>query len=138
MTLKLHNTLFRDDGIFGSLKDESNNEIAVTLQHAYDSGLGDGTYVPKVSPGTYICVKGSHRLEHMLTHFTTFEITGVKGHTNILFHVGNYNRDSDGCVLLGEYTMDSGKERIVTHSRVTFDRFMNLLKDLNQFTLIVT
>ncbi len=116
------------EGIFGVLMVGS-TEFAC-LEHAYPQP--DGGYKPKLQPGTYVCVRGQHRLDS--GPIETFEITGVPGHSGILFHYGNYNRDSNGCVLVG-------KERegdMITLSRTAFQNFMDLLKGVDSFNLIVT
>ena len=116
-------------GIFGDLTFEDEPiPFCVILTHAFPKE--DGTYAPATPPGTYTCVRGTHRLEHG-DPFVTFEITRVEGHTGILFHVGNYNKDSEGCILVG-------KERwvnMITNSAATFAGFMGELKDVNEFTL---
>lgn len=136
MNLTLTRTDFLHDGIFGVLKETATGkQIAVTLEHAYDSGLGDGSYAPKVPPGTYTCVRGMHRLGATKPQFETFEIMGVKGHYGILFHAGNYNKDSDGCVLLGAGY--GGDPRMIHSSRVTFAAFMSLQIGVKEFTIVV-
>lgn len=135
MNLTLKNTDLLHDGIFGQLLDEKGSLLCYTLQHAYDAGLGNGTYAPKVGSGTYRCVRGLHRLASMVNQFETFEITGVKGHTNILFHQGNHQDDSEGCVLLGR-DLDL-EHSAIWNSHVAFSKFMELQKDINEFTLTV-
>lgn len=136
MNLTLNRTQFREDGIFGSLTDTAGNIIAQTLEHAYKDAAG--TYSPKTPPGTYLCVRGIHKLANMSHTFVTFEITGVPGHTNILFHVGNFNDDSEGCCLLGTaVTTDKNGKQMLTASAHTFDNFMDLLKNYSKFTLTV-
>ncbi len=128
------------DGIFGTLESEDGSFSCVTLQHAYDSGLGDGSFAAKIPPGTYNCVRGQHHLLGMPAPFTTFEITGVPGHTNLLFHVGNFNEDSEGCVLLGRRIAPRDPPEIgnmITSSRNTFNAFMDLQIDVDSFTLTV-
>src|SRR4051812_34647731 len=98
MNLKLVRKEFRQDGIFSELYDEQDNLIAHTLEHAYLlGGKGPGeegyTYIPKIPNGTFTCQRGPHRLHGMDHDFETFEITGVEGHDNLLFHWGNYNKD---------------------------------------------
>lgn len=134
MDLTLKRTDSTADGIFSDLLDPSGNRIACTLEHAYDSGHGDGSYAAKVQPGTYKCVRGQHQLHGMKFPFTTFEITGVVGHTDILFHVGNYNRDSEGCVLLGDAI---SPVNTLVGSKDAFNRFMLLLTDIDNFKLTV-
>src|SRR5271168_2377957 len=88
-----------ENGIFGQLLDSKTNHLFFTLEHAFEQT--DGTYGPKLPNGNYLCVKGLHSLDHTPTPFEAFEVTNVPGHSGILFHIGNYNRDSDGCILLG-------------------------------------
>lgn len=140
MNLTLERKAREADGVFGVLTDETGNFTCVTLEHAYDSGHGDGSYTSKLQPGTYKCVRGLHRLHGMTNSFETFEITGVVGHTNILFHVGNFNEDSEGCVLLGRRIAQRDAPEtgnMITSSRNTFNAFMDLQKGVDAFNLTV-
>lgn len=138
MNLKLTRSDFEASGIIGSLTDETEKEIAKTLEHAYDSGNGNGSYAPKLPSGVYKCVKGEHRLAHMASTFETYEITNVPGHTNILFHTGNYNNDSEGCVLLGNSVITQANgELMLINSRSTFAKFISLEYGLDTFVLTV-
>lgn len=135
MNLRLKRFDRREDGVFGQLFDDKDKQIAVTLEHSIDAGHGNGSFTSKLPNGIYKCVKGMHRLDHSDKPFETFEITGVPNHTGILFHVGNYNRDSDGCVLLGHGY--GGEPRMLYQSRMTFDSFMNLQHNVTEFILEV-
>jgi hypothetical protein len=73
----------------------------------------------------------------MVNPFITFEITGVPGHTGILFHMGNYNQDSDGCVLLGESTVPDPDPTMITSSVLTFNQFMGSQTGVDTFQLTV-
>jgi len=86
MDLVLTRTLKHPDGIFSTLSALDGGVVCVAISHAYDDGAGGGE--PKVPNGTYTCVRGTHQLEHGAP-FETFEITGVEGHSGILFHIGN-------------------------------------------------
>lgn len=138
MVYQLKNTEFREDGVFGALTDENGNLLAVTLTHAYLQP--DGTYKGKTPNGTYVCKRGLHRLHSMDHDFETFEITNVPGHTNILFHWGNFNRDSDGCFLLGEALARSpiNKTQIITDSKKAFHAFMDRLVGVDEFELVIS
>ncbi len=140
MNMTLLRQVAESDGVYGTLTSEDNAFSCVTLEHAYDSGLGNGTYSPKLPNGTYTCQRGQHQLESMTTPFTTFQIMNVLGHTNILLHFGNYNKDSNGCVLLGRRIVpnpSASGENMITSSRNTFNAFMDLQEDVDQFTLTV-
>jgi len=118
-------------GIISSLIDDSMKQHAVTLEHAFLQP--DGTYAPKIPPGTYTCILGTHQLDHGGPQ-QLYEITGVPGHSGILFHKGNYNQDSDGCVLLGK-SVDMIDKCIVS-SAAAFDDFMTMQAG-KPFTLTV-
>lgn len=126
-------TLTRNDnkasGIFSTLQTPDNSYQ--TLEHAYLQP--DGAYLPKIPPGTYTCIRGTHRLHDMTSGFETFEITGVEGHTGLLFHWGNYNKDSEGCVLVGEKRVGD----MVINSKEAFSIFMARLAGVNQLELKV-
>ena len=125
-------TLYRypildDNGIFGYLLTEGGEALCETLEHSFDGK-------PALPPGTYVCQRGPHCLKNGHP-FTTFEVTGVPGHTGILFHCGNRNEDSKGCILVGDTWEQVGG--MITGSRVAFNRFLVYTKDLDSFTLHV-
>ena len=115
-----------ENGVFGEIKTLSGEHLFVTLEHVYSFG-------PKIQDGEYKCVLGTHRLLHGLD-FQTYEITGIVGHSKVLFHYGNFNKDSDGCVLIGKEIQGI----MITDSRESFSRFMQIQNGLNEFSLIVT
>lgn len=129
MDLKLKRLDCAEDGIFSELCDMEGKVLFRTCEHSYNDK-------PKVYTGTFKCVRGVHQL-HTGPKFETFEITGVSGHSNILFHVGNWQHDSEGCVLVGEAICESRQGRMVTNSRHAFEEFMKLQDGVNEFTLTV-
>lgn len=134
ITLRLTRKLFREDGIFSWLSLDDGRQLATTLEHSYANGE---FYLPKIPNGTYVCVRGTHKLGIDGEPFDTFEITGVEGHTGLLFHCGNFDNDSRGCVLLGDGLGQQGSQEMVTHSRDAFKRFMETLGDAQTFPLVV-
>jgi hypothetical protein len=67
----------------------------------------------------------------------TFEIE-VPGHTAVLFHAGNTEVDTKGCVLLGSSVGKLKGDRAVLNSGETFRQFLEALKGRDFFTLFVT
>lgn len=129
MNLKLVRTDFRDDGIFGELWIEQGKKIATTLEHSYDRE-------PKVPAGNYICRRGNYALHS--GPIETFEVCDVPGHTGILFHRGNFNRDSEGCICLGEEEVDEGDgTMMITCTPKVFNAFMELQEGVDEFQLEV-
>lgn len=128
---------YRSDGIFSALLDEDGFKIASCLEHAYIQP--DGTFLPKITMGTHICVRGMHRLHNMTSDFETFEITGIDGHVNLLWHWGNWNDDSEGCILVGATKLlpPAVARAMVTDSRHSFEMFMKKLVSEKSFELEV-
>lgn len=134
----------RADGIFSSLviDDISERKIAVTVEHAYNDGPTNGApnWQAKLYNGSFTCIRGTHTLESGET-FETFEITGVDGHTGILFHWGNVQENSKGCVCTGEEFIAAPvsplHEDMVTNSRTTFASFMAVQAGVDSFILTV-
>ena len=129
MDLKLNRIDYKADGILSELIAGSVRIVAHTLEHSYDGK-------PKLQPGVYKCVRGTHKLHDGIA-FETFEVTGVEGHSGILFHVGNWNKDSDGCILVGDAISASKQGTLVTNSRVIFHEFMALQAGVDSFMLTV-
>lgn len=127
MNLALKRFAKLDNGIFGFLFDGRGNTLFVTMEHSYDGQ-------PKLPDGAYLCKRSMHRLHGMTQDFETFEIMGVPGHTGILFHWGNYNADSNGCVLVGEARVGN----MVTNSRAAFAGLMALQAGCDEFQLTVS
>jgi len=130
MNLTLSRLAYDPEGIFSELSGEDGEVLFQTLEHAYKQQ--DGSYAPKLPPGIYDCIVGLHELDNINGPFQAYEILNVPGHSGILFHVGNYNRDSKGCVLLGTAKGDN----MITGSKTAFDKFMKLQDD-QSFTLEV-
>lgn len=65
----------------------------------------------------------------------TFEICDVPNRSNILYHSGNFYKDTQGCVLLGESANISTES--ICESKKAFRRFMKCLEGVEEFRLIV-
>ena len=122
---------FCEKGIFGTLRSDDDQRLFYTLERAYLRP--DGEYKPKIPSGAYQCERGVHRLSHG-SAFETFEVQGVYGHWGLLFHAGNRNEDSNGCILIGETRISNV---MIGRSRVAFLAFMDLLKNARVFSLNV-
>lgn len=125
--LILNRELYREDGVFGDLISESGDLSLLTLEHSY--GL-----LPKVPKGEYVCKRTVWHKKGI----PTFEITGVPNATRILFHTGNLEQDSEGCVLLGLSRTEStdGVTKIGS-SKDAHKRFMEHLNGVDEFPLTV-
>lgn len=135
MNFTLTRLHYLKDGIFSKLVSEDQSLTFYTVEHAYETP--EATWRPKIPPGQFRCVRGLHRLEGMTQDFQTFEITGVEGHVNLLFHVGNTNSDSSGCVCVGKDLRLLAPPPMVTQSKESFARFMSTQDEVDEFILTV-
>lgn len=136
MDLILQRDLYRSDGIFGALLDVNGTPLYSTLEHAFQSEKETDKWYAALSIGTYTCERGMHRLANMIP-FETFEVMKAPGHWGILFHVGNYNKDSNGCILVGSMRISTGAGLMISASKKAFATFMQIQKDLDSFQLEV-
>lgn len=104
---------------------------------------GNALNISSIPPGTYVC----RRSYYYAGGYETFEVTGVPSRSRILFHVGNTEEDTAGCILLGcelgvleVEDEDSGERRpklAVLQSRAAFRLFMDVLDHLDEFELTI-
>lgn len=101
--------------------------FATTLEREW---LNNQQGISCIPVGTYICKRVQSP-----KFGNTFEITNVPNRTSILFHAGNIDDDSHGCVLIGEQFENMNGEPAIISSKKGFAEFLNLLQGTNIFTL---
>lgn len=126
LVLNLQTTSIEDEGCFGILKNGS-NALCLTLERTFDDVR------PIIPAGTFNCVK----TVFVRGGYGTFEITGVEGHTRLLFHRGNVETDSLGCILLGTTRGELNGEEAILGSAAAFAKFWNLVQNEDSFDLEV-
>ena len=103
--------------------------FALTLEREW---LGNATGISCIPHGTYKCKRiDSPKFGN------TFEITNVPGRTHILFHKGNLDDDSHGCILIGEQFGDVKGSQGILSSRAGYNEMMGIMKDEVGFRLII-
>jgi hypothetical protein len=130
MTYTLNRTSYSEDGVFGIVINDEGHTF-YTLEHAF---YVNGAYVPKVTAGTYTCVRYDSP-DHGYQVFTLKDVPDFQGQpvSYIEIHIGNYNKDSDGCILLGENQL----QNMITDSKDAFQKFMLSLAGQDSFQLVV-
>jgi len=116
-------------GTFGVLK--INKEIfCVTLEK---QDLLNQATVSSIPAQQYICKRvNSPKFGE------TFEVTNVPGRSAILFHAGNKEGDSHGCILLAEKFGKLKEDRAILNSGDTFAGFLGILLPFDKFVLTIT
>lgn len=76
-----------------------------------------------IPAGDYIC-----KIEFSPSHGMCFHIQNVPGRDYILIHSGNYNKDTEGCILLGDKLLDINGDglRDVTNSVKTINQLESI------------
>lgn len=98
--------------------------VLFTLENPWRDNRKWASCIPK---GRYVCKrKNSPRFGE------TFEVMNVPGRTHIVFHWGNWERDTLGCILVGRAT---DYKKMITHSRLAFGDFMGHLENVGEFEL---
>jgi len=118
------------DGTTGVFAFKGCFPFALTLERQWLDNKAGVSCIPE---GTYTC----KRVES--PHFgNTFEVTDVQGRTHILFHKGNIDDDSHGCILVGEQFEFLGGSPSVNSSKHGYNEFMALTASVDTFTLEIS
>jgi hypothetical protein len=119
------------DHVSGVLEIPGNRPF-VTLEPADNQNQRLRSCIPT---GEYPCRRVYKRTTYGGMYIAeTFTVDNVPSRSGILFHVGNYPRDTAGCILLG--TAYTG-EGVIINSRAAFAEFLSALKGVEQFTLLI-
>jgi len=114
-------------GTFGVIIDQNNIPFALTLERQW---LSNKTGISCIPNGIYMCRRVNS------PHFgDTFEITDVPDRTHILFHKGNLDDDSHGCVILAEKYDPVLGSYGVKSSGDAFKEFRYRVRGVNNFGL---
>ncbi|MFC4871906.1 DUF5675 family protein [Negadavirga shengliensis] len=55
------------------------------------------------------------------------ELKDVPDFSNVYIHIGNSHQDTRGCILIADGVTAAGTEKMITHSRIAFERFYKTL-----------
>ena len=137
MSIKTYMEIRRitDDGpTFGVFKNFEGKPFAVTLEPAWLNNLVDNSCIPS---GDYLCKRVDSP-----KYGDTFEITGVPGRTHVLFHWGNLEKNTKGCVLVAEKFGILGSDTAILQSRNSsgggFNEFLDIVKDRDDFWIRIS
>ena len=132
-TLILRRVVTGNQGTFGNLVFE-NIPFALSLEREWldnKPSVGDvaGSCIPA---GEYTCEKvNSPRFGK------TYEVLNVPNRTHILFHKGNLDDDSRGCILVGESFGDINSFSGILSSKAGYNELMGIMGGDKQFRLII-
>lgn len=114
---------------FGVLIEDYEGPFAVTLEDPWKLNVPNISCIPT---GKYICKR-----VYSPRFGNTFEIKGVPGRTHILFHKGNTEADTRGCILVAEEFGVLTADLAILKSRAGYEEFMEKLKGEDYFVLTI-
>jgi len=120
---------YSDFGTFGNLILPS-GEVLATVERPW---IFNRRRVSCIPIGRYHCEPRVYNRGG----YNAVEITGVPDRTHILFHVGNFVRNSNGCILINESHSAINGEWCGIRSRYAFNHFMKEVGYTN-FNLLIS
>lgn len=116
------------NGTFGALL-YNDVPFALTLERQW---LNNERGISCIPWGKYVCKRIiSPRFGN------TFEVTRVPNRSSILFHKGNLDDDSHGCILVGEQFETINGSPGIAASKQGYNEFMILTSKINEFQLSI-
>lgn len=95
--------------------------ICVTLEPPWKNNKPTESCIP---PGAYECFRRVTQSNLTAGHPDTFEVENVPDRSAILFHVGNFPVQTEGCIILGlAFSTSTPAIPMVTDSRLAFGKF---------------
>lgn len=133
--LELVRVCISPEGAFGVLLIDGVPAGPVTLERTYPAveSKPRGPQFVKIPAGVYAC----KRTVFYRGGYDTYEVSGVIGHDRLLFHRGNAEVDSEGCILIGSRFGYLSMKPCVLGSREGFSEFMRLTWGRPRFSLAI-
>lgn len=111
----------------GTMISPAGSPFCVTLERP---DLGNQHDISCIPAGTYT----AHRFKSPKRGYDVFKLLNVPDRTDIEIHIGNFESNTDGCILLGRVA--SGPA-MIDDSKAAFDAFMAANEGVVEFTLVV-
>lgn len=132
-TMIIKRVITGNQGTFGVIIFE-NIPFALTLEREWLDNRPSINGVPGscIPAGEYFCKRVNSP-----NFGNTFEVKAVPNRSHILFHKGNLDDDTHGCILVGEEFGNIGKRSGVLKSKKGYDEFMAILSHDDEFRLVI-
>lgn len=122
---------YGEHGIFGELTSEDGMHLFLTLEHAYkiidETNPGSVEYAPKIPEGIHRCVPYASPKHGMMVPLLDNLDDPVDQDRKFEIHIGNYNEDSEGCILVGKAIGNRANGgKMLTSSKQAFDQLMKI------------
>lgn len=104
--------------------------FCVTLENPWKNNTPMISCIPK---GIYYC-----RQVDSPKYGKTYEVANVHGRTHILFHAGNTENHTKGCILLGKYFGELNGQKAVLDSKKTINMFLYKMLAVDSFSFYIS
>lgn len=126
LTLKRLTGKYKEGPVLGVLFIE-NKLMFTTLEPPWLNNEKKRSCIPN---DTYRCV-----INDSPKFGITYEVRGVPDRSGILFHIGNYSKDTEGCILLGSGFMPN--EKGISDSEKAMSLFRQIVKSNSSAILTI-
>ncbi len=133
--LELLRVAVAPEGCFGVILIDGLPAGPVSIERTYPivESRPRGPQFVKIPTGRYRCV----RTTYWKHGYETYEVTGIPGHSRLLFHVANEELDVDGCIGVGSRFGQLDGRPAILESAAGFREFMRLTFGRKAFDLTV-
>jgi len=125
-TVYLHRVLSSDKGTFGVLI-YNNRPLCVTCEDPWNDNKTGISCIPF---GTYKVTPHNGK-----NYQNVWILNDVKDRVGILIHEGNTPKNTEGCILVGEYFTDFSGNPGIANSRLTLEKLRKILP--KEFKLVI-
>ncbi len=122
---RLERVHIANTAILGILYD-GDKILARSLENPYRQSLKDSA----IPTGNYKCVKDN------AGRFRFWRLLNIKGRENIELHNGNFESDTEGCILFGKEWAIMKDQLSVTSSKETMKKLQSILPDQFELEII--
>lgn len=116
---KIKRIIKSNQAILGIWTSPTGTELCRTLENPYRETLKDSA----IPCGTYECVRDN------TGKFQFYKVLNVVGRSNIEIHQGNYESDTEGCILVGAAWAIMNNKLAVTSSNTTIAKLKKVLPE---------
>ena len=126
---------YTEDGTFGVIL-SNDVPFAVTLERQWLDNRRSKSCIPAGKYTVTRCNKSpDYGYQNSPRFGDTFMVDSVPNRSKILFHKGNLDDDSHGCILVGEQFGTLSGDTAILASKHGFDEFLRIHRNVNAFNL---
>lgn len=137
MKIVIKRIAYTDEGAFGVMMLDG-MPFALTLERPWRDNRRGESCIPAANYEAVRCRESAeYNYQDSPMFGDTFVVENVPGRKKILFHKGNLDDDTHGCILVGEQFGKLGTERGILASKAGFKEFLTITREIGRFDLSI-